>query len=271
MPETSGNILDSRNGGGFRTLTMAFAPANAFDPQLLTALRIALDQAAADESVAAIVLTSGLRIFSAGGDAKWMGQQLAEHGPQGLVHEFNRIMDQFRELCLQIRRSPLLVIAALNGHTLGGGLELAAACDLRFVADVERLQIGVPEMDLFGAMPSGGGGTQFITRLMGPSRALQFILDAKPVNPRRAYEIGLVDRLCDPAELLAQAEAFAGDVAKKAGRIGVSGCKRAVLSGSEIPLSQAMELDRALHWDAMRRGNFPNRAEVFVKRFGTSK
>jgi enoyl-CoA hydratase len=271
MPETSGNILDVRSGAGFQTLTMAFAPANAFDPQLLSALRTALDQAAADESVAAIVLTSGLRIFSAGGDAKWMGQQLAEHGPQGLVNQFNCIMDQFRELCLQIRRSPLLVIAALNGHTLGGGLELAAACDLRFVADVERLQIGVPEMDLFGAMPSGGGGTQFITRLMGPSRALQFIFDAKPVNPRRAYEIGLVDRLCDSAELLAQAEAFASDVAKKAGRIGVAGCKRAVFSGSEIPLSQAMELDRALHWDAMRRGNFPKGAEAFVKRFGTSK
>lgn len=271
MPETSRNVLDVRNGAGFQTWTMTFAPANAFDPQLLSALRGALDRAAADESVAAIVLTSGLRIFSAGGDAKWMGQQLAEHGPQGLVNQFNRIMDQFRELCLEIRRSPLLVIAALNGHTLGGGFELAAACDIRFVANVERLQIGVPEMDLFGAMPSGGGGTQFITRLMGPSRALQFILEAKPIDPTRAYESGLVDRLCDPANLLADAEGFADDVAQKAGRIGVAACKQAVFSGSEMPLSQALELDRALHWDAMRRGNFPKRAESFVERFGASR
>jgi len=271
MPETSRNILDIRNNAGFQTWTMTFAPANAFDPQLLSGLRDAIDQAAANESVAAVVLTSGLRIFSAGGDAKWMGQQLAEHGPQGLVIQFNRIMNQFRELCLEIRRSPLLVIAALNGHTLGGGFELAAACDIRFVANVERLQIGVPEMDLFGAMPSGGGGTQFITRLMGPSRALQFILDAKPINPKRAYESGLVDRLCDPTNLLTDAEAFAGEVAKKAGRIGVAACKRAIFSGWEMPLSQAMELDGALHWDAMRRGNFPKRAESFAKRFGASR
>jgi enoyl-CoA hydratase len=271
MPDGSGNILNVRTGVGFQTLTMAFAPANAFDPQLLSALRTALDEAAADESIAAIVLTSGLRIFSAGGDANWMGQQLAEHGPLGLVNQFNRIMDQFRELCLQIRRSPVLVIAALNGHTLGGGFELAAACDLRFAADIDRLQIGVPEMDLFGAMPSGGGGTQFIARLMGASRALQFILDAKPVNPKRAYEIGLVDRLCDPAGLVTEAEAFAGEVANKAGRIGTAGAKRAVFGGSEVPLSQAMELDRAIHWDAMRRGNFPKGAESFVKRFGSPK
>ena len=271
MAEINPNILEVRDGAGFETFTMTFAPANAFDPQLLSALRRALDRAAADERIASIVLTSGLRIFSAGGDAKWMGQQLAESGPQGLVTEFNRIMDQFRELCLEIRQSPLLVIAALKGHTLGGGLELAAACDLRFAADSERLQIGVPEMDLFGAMPSGGGGTQFITRLMGSSRALQFILDAKPVSPIQAYNIGLVDRLCDPAKLLADAEIFAADVAKKAGRVSVAACKRAVFDGSEVPLSQAMALDRTLHWDSMRRGNFPKQAESFVKRFGAGR
>lgn len=265
------SVLDIKTGDGFQTWSMNFPPANAFDPKLLSALRSALDDAAADDSVSAVVLTSSLRIFSAGGDATWMGQQLTAHGPQGLVNQFNRIMDQFRELCLQIRRSPLLVIAALNGHTLGGGLELATACDLRFAADVEKLQIGVPEMELFGAMPSGGGGTQFIARLMGPSKALQFILEAKPVNPKRASEIGLVDRLCGPSELLARAEGFAADVARKAGRIGTAGVKRAVFGGSDVPLGQAMELDRAIHWDAMRRGNFPKGAEAFVKRFGASK
>jgi enoyl-CoA hydratase/carnithine racemase len=268
MPKNDANILDIRRNGGFQTLRMTFAPANAFDPCLLSALRRALDQAVNDENIAAIVLTSGLRIFSAGGDAKWMGQQLAARGPQGLVDEFNQIMNQFRELCLEIRRCPLLVIAALNGHTLGGGLELAAACDMRFVADAEGLQIGAPEMDLFGVMPSGGGGTQFITRLMGPSRALNFIFNARPVNPSQAYAIGLVDRLCDPAKLLSDAETFAAEVANKAGRIGVAACKRAVFEGVEMPIAQALEFDRSLHWDAMRRGNFPKRADDFARRFG---
>lgn len=268
MPENDTNILDVRRNVGSRTLRVMFAPANAFDPLLLSALHRALDEAVDDENIAAIVLTSGLRIFSAGGDAKWMSQQLAARGPQGLVDEFNRVLDKFRALCVKIRRSPLLVIAALNGHTLGGGLELAAACDLRFVADSEGLQIGVPEMELFGAMPSGGGGTEFIARLIGPSRALQFIFGAKPVNPILAYEMELVDCLCGPTELLANAEASATEVANKARRIDVAACKRAVFDGAEMPIAQALEFNRSLHWDAKRRGNFPKQAHNFDRRFG---
>src|SRR4051812_18349802 len=101
MPETA-SILEVRSNIGFQTWSMNFAPANAFDPKLLSALRSALETAEANESIAAIVLASGLRIFSAGGDATWMGQQLATLGSQGLVTEFNRIMDQFRSLCMQI-------------------------------------------------------------------------------------------------------------------------------------------------------------------------
>ena len=248
---------------------MKFGSVNPLNPAMLAALDAQLSKALADETVSAVVLTSGLKIFSAGGDATWMGQLLTEGGTPALIEAFNRAMDTFRELCIRIRRSPLLVIAALNGHTLAGGLELAAACDLRFAADAEKLQIGVPEMDLFGAMPSGGGGAQFIARLMGPSRALQFILDAKPVSPQAAYRLGLVDRLCPAESLLAEAEGFAAAVAKKAGRIGVHAAKRAILGGPELPLMEALELDRSVHWDAMRRGNFLPGAESFVRRFGS--
>jgi enoyl-CoA hydratase/carnithine racemase len=260
--------IDVKAGPGFQTWSMALAPVNALNPASLKALKECLAAAEADPSVAAIVLTSGLKIFSAGGDASWMGQLLKERGPDGLVDQFNETMDTFREVCVALHRSPLLIIAALNGHTLAGGLELAAACDLRFVADSDRLQIGVPEMDLFGAMPSGGGGAQFIARLMGPTRALQFILNAKPIGPKAAFEAGLVDRLCEPATLLEQAEGFAQDVARKAGRIGVAAAKRAIFGGAELPLMSAMDLDRSVHWDNMRRGNFRAGATDFVKRFG---
>lgn len=246
---------------------MNFPPVNQLNTETLAILSEAVTNAKAEPSVAAVVLTSATRVFSAGADAAEMGRMAKQHG-DGIVDQFNQTMDGFRELCIAIRRSPFLVVAAMNGHTLAGGLELAAACDLRFSSDSDRIQIGVPEMDLFGAMPSGGGGAQFLTRLMGPSRALQFILDAKAVSPTRAYELGLVDRLCSPEQLLTEAEGFASAVATKAGRIGVSAAKAAVFGGAELPLMEAMVLDRSIHWDSMRRGNFRSGIANFVKRFG---
>jgi enoyl-CoA hydratase len=124
-------------------------------------------------------------------------------------------------------------------------------------------------MDLFGAMPSGGGGVQFLARLMPPSRALEFILEAKPVTPREALEAGLVDRVHPAQELLPATEKFAAEVAAKAGRIGVAALKRAVLGGVELPLYEAQELDRSLHWDAIRRGNFRRGVQSFVDQFAS--
>ena len=268
MEPASTAVVKIKSGAGVQTWSMNIAPVNPLNPAMLGALKSCLDAAVADKSVAAIVLTSTQKVFSAGGDARWMGKLLSERGPDGLVNQFNETMDTFRDFCLALRNSPLLVIAALNGHTLAGGLELAAACDLRFAADSERLQIGVPEMDLFGAMPSGGGGAQFIARLMGPTRALHFILEAKAVSPKTAYEAGLVDRLYSAETLLAETEGFAEAVAKKAGRIGIAAAKRAIFGGAELPLASAMALDHAVHWDAMRRGNFRDGAVQFVKRFG---
>jgi enoyl-CoA hydratase/carnithine racemase len=262
--------LEIVSGAGIQTWKMNFAPVNQLNAATLPVLAQAVSKAAEDQSVAAVVLTSASRVFSAGADASEMARMAAEHGAgAGLVDQFNRTMDTFRELCIAIRRSPFLVIAALNGHTLAGGLELAAACDLRFAADSDKVQIGVPEMDLFGAMPSGGGGAQFLARLMGPSRALLFILDAKPIAPKAAYAAGLVDRLCAPEALLNEAEGFASAVAKKAGRVGVAAAKSAVLGGAELPLFDALQYDHAIHWDCMRRGNFVDGVANFVKRFGS--
>jgi enoyl-CoA hydratase len=257
-------------GARIQTWKMNFAPVNQLNASSLAILADAVKKAADDSSLAAVVLTGATRVFSAGADANEMASMAAEYGQGGgLVDQFNKTMDTFRELCIAIRRSPFLMIAALNGHTLAGGLELAAACDLRFAADSDKIQIGVPEMDLFGALPSGGGGAQFLARLMGPSRALQFILDAKPISPKAAYDAGLIDRLCSPDALLSEAEAFAGAVAKKAGRIGVVAAKSAVLGGVELPLFDALQYDRSIHWDAMRRGHFISGVGNFVRRFGS--
>ena len=248
---------------------MQLAPVNAINAELLDAFEAALSDAEADDAVAAVVLDSSLKVFSAGADATWMAQTVERIGPQGLLAEFNATMDRFRAVCLRLRQAPFLVIAALDGHTLAGGLELAAACDLRFCADSDGLRLGVPEMDLFGCLPSGGGGAQFLARLLGPSRALEFILTATPIGPARAFEIGLVDRLYPAGQAGAGALEFAVSVASKAGRIGVTSAKQAVFGLGELPLTVAMPLDGALHWDTMRRGNFLTGVEAFVKRYAS--
>lgn len=255
-------------GDGHQTWRMQFAPVNALRPEFLDAFERSLDAALADEDVSVVVVTSGLRVFSAGADASWMGEVVKARGSQRLLEEFKQTMDRFRDLCLRMRRSELLFVAAVNGHALAGGLELAAACDVRFAADDERLKIGASEMKLFGVLPSGGGGTQYLSRLMGPARALDFLLEAEPCDPRRAWELGLVERLYPPDELVAEAQAFAARIAQRAGRVGVNAAKRAVLDAATLPLYEALELDRVVHWDSMRRGGFLPGVEAFVERFG---
>jgi enoyl-CoA hydratase len=262
------SLIEVVPGDGIQTWVMKSPPVNAISPEFLAALGAALDGAVADPSVAAVVLTSGLKVFSAGADAAWMAGVVNEHGSIRLLEEFNATMDAFRELCTRLRRSPLLVVAALNGHAVAGGLELAAACDLRYTTDDQRLKIGVPEMELFGAIPTGGGGAQFLARLMGPSRALRFILEATPVSPQEALRLGIVEAVLPAKDFLAQVQAFATTSAARAGRIGLSAAKRAVLGGVELPMYEALEFDRSLHWDAMRRGNFLAGVDAFVTKFG---
>jgi enoyl-CoA hydratase/carnithine racemase len=262
-------LLAAENADGVQTWRMQGAPANALNPSMLEALDQQLNLASTDESISIIVLTSGLKIFSAGADASWMADRYTARGVDGLVEEFKSTMDYFREVATSMKRSPLLFIAALNGHTLAGGLELASACDFRFASNSERLQIGVPEMDLFGAVPSGGGGAQFLSRILGPTKALRFILDAKSISPQRALEIGLIDQLFEPADLLAQTQSYAAGIAKKAGRVGVAAAKRIVMGGAELPLYDALEYGAAVHWDAMRRGNFKAGVADFMARFGS--
>jgi enoyl-CoA hydratase len=261
-------MLTVTQAAGVQTWTMDFAPVNAIDPAFLDAMESALAGALDDPAVSVVVITSALRVFSAGADAAWMGRIVREQGAAALLADFNTTMDRFRELCIRMRRSDLLFIAALNGHTLAGGLELAAACDLRWVSDFARLQIGAPEMKLFGVLPSGGGGGQFIAHLMGPARALQFLLDAESVNPEEALRLGLVERICPADELLSQAQAFGAKLAGKAGRIGINAAKRSVLDASTLPVYEGLEADQLVHWDSMRRGGFLPGVEAFVAEFG---
>jgi enoyl-CoA hydratase/carnithine racemase len=246
---------------------MTAAPVNGIGPRLLEDLHQAATLAEQDESVAAVVLTSGLDVFSAGADAKWMGAELTRSGPDALLPTFIRTMDRFRDLALRLRRAPYLTVAAVQGHALAGGLELAAACDLRWCSDDPNLQLGVPEMALFGQLPSGGGGTQVLARLLGPSRALDLVLGAHAIDPTRAAEIGLVDRVLPNEQLMPTLLAHLTSLAEMAGRVAINAAKRSAFDGASLSLADGLVMDRAVHWDSMRRGRFAETVTRFVEEY----
>jgi enoyl-CoA hydratase/carnithine racemase len=150
-------------------------------------------------------------------------------------------VERFHEILLRMNRCGAVCVAALNGSAMGGGCELALACDGRMMADGPFL-IGQPEILL--GFPPGGGGTQRLARLLGSGRALRLVLDGGPLSPAQALEIGLVDELAQPAGLLDSAVADAERLGARP-KIAIAACKRAVYEGGSLPLSQGLRLERA--------------------------
>jgi enoyl-CoA hydratase/carnithine racemase len=141
---------------------------------------------------------------------------------------------------------PQPVVAALNGVALGGGLELALACDLRLAA--EGVEVGLPEVGL-GIIP-GAGGTQRLPRLLGVARAKELILTARRVTAAEALAMGLVSAVVPPERLLEEALALAGRVARNA-PISLRQAKRAIDGGLHLPLGQALDLENRLYQDCI--------------------
>jgi enoyl-CoA hydratase/carnithine racemase len=163
-------------------------------------------------------------------------QALARTRAAGLV-----AVERFHEILLRMNRCGAVFVAALNGSAMGGGCELALACDLRIMADGPYL-IGQPEILL--GFPPGGGGTQRLARLLGSGRALRLVLDGGPLSPAPALEIGLVDELAASDGLLDSAIAHAERLGARP-KIAIAACKRAVYEGGSLPLSQGLRLERA--------------------------
>jgi enoyl-CoA hydratase len=141
---------------------------------------------------------------------------------------------------LRMQRMDKVFIAAINGPALGGGCETILACDIRYMAEGARY-IGQPEM-LVG-FPPGAGGTQRLTHLIGASRALELILEGRPVSPAEAHEIGLVHRVVPDGELLSEATRCAERMARRA-PLSVAAAKRAVLDGATRPLAEGLAEER---------------------------
>ncbi len=216
-------------------ITLNRPPANAYNLGFMQALHQAVLRADADPQVGAVILHSEAgRFFCAGADIKEF-----EHNDTAS----NKLMvTQARATTAAIESSGKLFIAQLAGHTLGGGLELAMACDVRFAAVGDYL-LGLPEIKL-GLIP-GNGGSQRLARLVGPSRALEILATGNPFSVAEAERWGLVNRLFPAGELAQRTLEYATSVA--AGPpLALAASKRAVRQGVEGSLAEGLLLEQQL-------------------------
>jgi enoyl-CoA hydratase len=189
--------------GGVATITFNRPKAlNAMNPETTRELKDAVTRSIEDEAIRVVVLTgAGDRAFVAGADISAM-QDIAPS-------EAMRIMENGHEVLRLIETMPKPVIAAVNGFALGGGMEISLACDIRFAS--EKALFGAPEI-LLGIIP-GWGGTQRLPRLIGIGLAKELVLGGGQIDAKRAYEIGLVNRVYPPDQLIAETNKFAAKLA----------------------------------------------------------
>lgn len=150
-------------------------------------------------------------------------------------------LERFHEILLRMNRCGAVFVAAMNGSAMGGGCELALACDVRIMADGDY-GVGQPEV-LFG-FPPGGGGTQRLARLLGSARALRLVLDGGPLRPAEARDAGLVDEVVASGDLLDRAIAVAERLGRRT-KAAIAGCKRAVYEGGSLSLPDGLRIERA--------------------------
>ncbi|MBM4376048.1 MAG: enoyl-CoA hydratase/isomerase family protein [Deltaproteobacteria bacterium] len=211
---------------------------NALNAEVLAELRATLaglvtESTTGDPGCAtrAVVLTGAGKAFVAGADIAAMAAMTTT--------EAARFSEVGHALCAALEAAPFPVLAAVNGFALGGGLELALACDFILAADTAK--VGLPEVTL-GVIP-GFGGTQRLARRIGLGRARELVYTGRMVTAEEALRLGLVNEVVPGAELLARATKVAEQIGA-VGPLAVAAAKRAMLHGSEIALGPACELER---------------------------
>ena len=202
---------------------------NALNAELLADLDAALATLSADATVSCAVLT-GEKAFAAGADIAAMLEMGTEQ-----ARAFSELGHR---ICSRIEKAPFPVIGAINGFALGGGCELALACDFLYASD--KAKLGQPEVNL-GVMP-GFGGTQRLARRVGIGRARELCYTGDTVSADEALRIGLVNAVVPAAELMTKVREVAAKIASK-GRLAVAQCKRVLYTGADVPLDVANALE----------------------------
>ena len=222
---------------GVATLTLTNPPANAYSYEMMQKLDAAILRARMDEAVHVLVLRgAGDKFFCAGADIAMLGRVTP-------AFKYNFCLHANETLC-RLEQTPKLVIAAISGHCVGGGFEVALAADLR-VARAGTGKLGLPEVAL-GVLP-GTGGTQRLARALGRARATELMVTGRTLDVEAARALGLVNEVFSGDDFWGQVAAYAqqfvppGKASKAVGLI-----KRAVVSGLEVELGAGLALEREL-------------------------
>lgn len=227
---------------------------NAISRAMLAGLETLLARAGVDRGLRCVVVTgAGDRAFCAGADLKERATM-----SEADVHAFHQGL---RRALRGIETAPQVFVAAVNGAALGGGLELAIACDLRVASDAAEL--GLPEVSL-GIIP-GGGGTQRLPRLVGVSRAKDLVLTARRVGAAEALAMGLVTATAPPQRVREDAIALAERIAQNA-PVSLRQAKRAIDGGFHLPLEEALDLENRLYQDCLETKDRTEALRAFAEK-----
>jgi len=217
--------------GGIGTIRLERPPMNALNAEMQDALHLAAVEASARRDVSAVILYGGEKVFAAGADIK-------EMQPMSYTDMVDRSA-ALQAAFTAVARIPKPTVAAVTGYALGGGCELALTCDFRVAGD--NAKFGQPEV-LLGVIP-GAGGTQRLSRLIGPSRAKDIIFTGRFVSAEEALRIGLVDEVVAPEDVYAAArrrvERYVGGPA-----YAIRAAKEAIDRGLEVDLDTGLEIER---------------------------
>jgi enoyl-CoA hydratase/carnithine racemase len=222
-------------------ITLDRPPANSYDHAFMEELGEAVEAASSEENARAIIVRSASdRFFSAGADVKAFAANSTEKNME-MINLAHRVL-------LGIAAIPKIFVAQIGGHALGGGLEIALACDLRFGSDGDY-RLGVPEATL-GLIP-GNGGTQRLPRLIGPSRSLDLMVTGRQLSPAEAVRLGLLDRVFPADRLAGETAGYATALANGASKA-IGSIKFAVHEGLQTSLQDGLALERRIIEDVFR-------------------
>lgn len=240
--------------GALGFITLDNPPANSYDLQVMTEFSTAVDQALAGEARVVVVRSASEKFFCGGADVK-----------KFLDGDVEANMEMIRVSQAAFKRmeaSPVVFIAHVNGHAMGGGLELTLACDLRYASE-GSYKLGTPEVTL-GLLP-GNGGTQRLPRLVGASRGMDLLINGRPFSPEEGLAMGLINAVYPAEEAAAKVEANARRLAEGPG-LAIASIKRCVREGGAASLDDGLLLEAELVERLFRSEDATEGLTAFVER-----
>jgi enoyl-CoA hydratase/carnithine racemase len=239
---------------GIAIVTINHPPVNALDQKTVGELGEVMDELERNPEAKIIILTgAGGKAFVAGADIS-------------MFPGLNRVTAEEFALSIQsvltrMEKSPKVLICAINGLALGGGCELAMACDIRIAS--EKVRLSQPEVNL-GVMP-GGGGTQRLPRLVGKGKAMELILTADLISAEEARAIGLINRVVPPESLMEEAKKAAKKIQSK-GPVAISSAKKAIHEGFEMELKEGLKLEARLFGELFETADMREGVKAFLEK-----